>query len=226
MAVTYKTVVKSSSLSNKPEGEKVYIDDVLYMTNVSDSDIVYIRTPRINQLSIVFPVKDPEAQDSIVATLVCLAKDNDGPEFLDALFKSSYENNVHLTGPGSGAPMLIQAKPKNSKLCFLRCEFNPDKRGTNGLEFFKGKLTNLLLGEWTYGHLAVHGRVTRVEMACDVVNCSVKKLIIRSAIVGKSHSYFRIDADVEAIYLAIAKGKTSSKHYVYNKRQKLRDADR
>ena len=68
--------------------------------------------------------------------------------------------------------------------------------------------------------------ISRADLSCDVVNCSISDLIVRSTILGKRHVYFGYDEEVETIYLAISKGQKNSSHYLYNKRQQLREADR
>lgn len=227
--VSYK--VKSSSLSNKPKGEKeVYVDNVLYMKKVSSVDTVYFLTPKIDFLSIVFPILDPEAQEAqegIVNLLVGLVKSVDATEFEDDKkpYAPGYTQNIALTDPNSGARIRIQAQPKKPNWSFLRFELNPAKLGVEGLAFFKDKLLDFLLGQWTYADIATKGKVSRVDLACDVINCTISDLVVRTTVPGKSHAYFGIDEEVETIYLGM-KGKKNSPQYAYNKRQDLMDKKR
>ena len=111
--LTFKGTMKSSHLPNKPIGEKIDIEGILYSVTVSDTDTVYFLAPKIDFLSIVFPVNDMDAQQGIVNLLVGLVKDDGEPEFEDAIkpFAPGYGQNISLTDPKSGARILIQAKP-------------------------------------------------------------------------------------------------------------------
>lgn len=224
MSVTFKNVpVVSSHLSNKPKGKEITLSDVLYMCKVSNTDTVYFLPPVIDTVSLVFPVEEIEAQKSIGNFLIGLTKEP-GSGFSETKNPSvgGYWQNIHLTDPSSGERVLIQADKKQAGN-FMRFEFNPSKLGKAGLAYFKDRLSDIFAGVWGYADLMQHGKVTRLDVAYDVLNCSIKDLLVRASGKGKSHAYFGVDEEVETIYLGISKGKKNSNFYAYNKRQDLRD---
>lgn len=225
MAAIYKNVpVISSSLSNKQQKGKVKVSDVIYMKKVSNIDTVYFLQPKIDGLTVVLPIKDKSAQAAIMSHLIGLVKEQEQP-FSEAKkpYPSGYQKNVDLIDPSSGERILLQAKPKKPGFNFMRFDFNPAKLGKHGISFLKKSLAYGFPGIFDYSDVATAGKVTRLDVACDVLNCSISNLLVRRKGGGKSHAYFGIDDEIETIYLGISKGQKNSGNYAYNKRQDLRD---
>ncbi len=194
------------------------------MKEVSSIDTVYFLQPKIDGLTVVFPVKNQSAQAAIVSHLMGIVDEPD-KHFSEAKkpYPSGYQKNIDLTDPNSGERILIQAKPKKPGGSFLRFDFNPAKLGVQGISFLKKSLAYAFPAIFDYSDLATTGKVTRLDVACDVVNCSISDLLVRRKGGGKSHAFFGIDDEIETIYLGIPKGQKNSANYAYNKRQDLRD---
>lgn len=225
MIVKWNNVlVITSTLSNKQQKKKLKISNVIYSKRVSNIDTVYFLQPKIDGLTVVLPINDQSARAAIVSHLIGLCDEGD-KHFTEAKkpYPSGYQKNIDLTDPSSGERILIQAKPKKVGVSFMRFDFNPAKLGKQGISFLRKSLAYGFPGVFDFSDIATIGKVTRMDVACDILNCSISNLLVRIKGGGKSHAFFGIDDEIETIYLGIPKGQKNSGNYAYNKRQDLLD---
>lgn len=221
MAVIFKKILGPTSSSNKQGNEK---DDVVYWYSVPSVEEVNVIAPFIDKISIVVPVTDPDRQGMIRETLYDVSNDSDEPSFGSSPHKQGYKIAVNYTDPSSDEKVLIQADPNKLTIKnFLRLEFNPVRIGPAGLSAFKAKIAEMTLQALTWNHIIAAGKVTRIDIATDLVNAPMEELLYRSHEEGKAHVYVGEDGDLETVYLGIKKPGKSSNQMLYNKTQQQKD---
>lgn len=216
--------------SNKPEVE-------LGLVAIFDPLTKFLKPrvlgPIIDKITITYDIKNKTAQDAIVELYA--ASLQAGAQYKEAGYKtkasSAYAINAILTEPASGEAILIQVGRKKSKktaivppkkkLSFMRLEFNPDKLKVKGLNYLKEELSKHFLGQYSFKDIAATGRVTRIDLAADLLYVRSDQLIYSSAKGGKSISYFGVSGTLESSYLE--KKSSSAKVAIYNKRQEQKD---
>ncbi|TDI65643.1 MAG: hypothetical protein E2O90_07015, partial [Alphaproteobacteria bacterium] len=118
----------------------------------------------------------------------------------------NYVVSVKLVEPTTQQAILIQAKPKSEKTkSFMRFEWNPSKLGPDGMAFFRKRFTEIFEGTFTYADLLQQGKVTRVDVAVDLMNVSIDDVLIVTKTPEKSHVYYGIDGGTETMYLGASK---------------------
>jgi len=196
--------------------------------------------PIIDKISITFDIKLKGHKEGIVDLFAATVAA--GGAFAEASSstkaKSLYAINALLTEPTSGQVILIQMgrKKKKSKLktvtlqkpisaqknlSFMRLEFNPDKLGPKGMAFLKKELAQQFLHQYSWVDIANKGRVTRIDLAADLLYVRSDQLIYASASGGKSMAHYGVSGALETAYLG--KKSKSAKATIYNKRQEQKD---
>ena len=171
--------------------------------------------PIIDKITITYDIKDEIAQDAIVELYAASLKA--GIQYKEAGHKikasSIYAVNAVLTEPNSGEAILIQVGHKKSKKTkavaqsakkkhrFMRLEFNPDKLKVKGLSYLKEELSKHFLAQYSFKDIAASGRITRIDLAADLLYVRPDQLIYSSAKGGKSTSYFGVSGTLETSYL-------------------------
>ena len=214
-------------ISLKPSGSNKTIDVPYKLIAYQSKDQWYILTPKVDYISFTYniPLDD---QDAVKQALWDLPKE-DGP-FSPAKKKvSRYKTRVNLTHPASGKSVLIEADPKPTKdgkmVPFLRFQFNPDKLGPDGMAFMKERLEYAFSGNYPWKAIAINCKVTRIDLAIDILNVPIDQLLISSSKAGKSHCYYSATGVLETAYLEVKSGKAGNT-YAYNKNQQLMDMKR
>lgn len=196
--------------------------------------------PIIDKISITFDIKVTEDKEGIVDLFA--ASVAAGGAYSEASpstkAKSHYAINALLTEPTSGQAILIQVgrKKKKSnlktgtpqkptvtqkKLSFMRLEFNPDRLGPKGIAFLKKELGQHFLHQYSWKDVAGNGRVTRIDLAADLLYVRSDQLIYASASGGKSMVHYGASGALETAYLE--KKSKFAKVIIYNKRQEQKD---
>lgn len=233
-------VAKKGS-SNKP----ILVELSLVAVFESGNDINSFPRPRIlgpiiDKISLTFDIEDGDDKDGIVdlfdASVAAGGAYTHASPSTKA--KSLYAINAMLKEPSSGEAILVQVgrKKKKSnikagapntpssslkKLSFMRLEFNPDKLGPKGMAFLKKKLGELFLQQYSWKDIAEKGRVTRIDLAADLLYVRSDQLIYASASGGKSMVHYGVSGALETAYLE--KKSKSAKVIIYNKRQEQKD---
>lgn len=219
MAVTFH--VKGFSPSNKTQKIGLQLSAIAYQYKVDGLYNVYVLGPFIDKISITAPVAGKETREKIQHSLVTMAGDPDEPQFeFASVAKTNYAHAINCTPPGANDKILIQVEPKKKTMTsFLRFEFNPSKIGAKALAKFKELFFELSYTEFSWADVFKLGRVTRLDVAIDMINAPTSDLLIISHVPGKSHVYFGLGGNVETSYVGLKKPVKASDQKVYNKLQ-------
>ena len=209
----------ASNKTNPPEHQ------IAYCVELPTTDVVTVTKPIIDKLAFVGSFADVDAAPVLKGALLDAVKDEKSP-YKNApkasVGQKRYKVNVHLHHAASNQAILIQVDPGSPKVAFARFEFNPAKLGPSGMEFLRTELSDLLMHQVPWSQFATQARVTRIDLACDLVNVGVEALAFSTSVLGKSHVYFGMKGAVQTAYLAVKKGK-SGKITAYNKKRQLKD---
>ena len=213
---------KTDAGSNKPEKYAVQLTSSAYWYTRPSGFKVTILKPKIDRISITCPVGSVGDQEVIRKKLKALAEDIDTPgltkwQKMKGWGAGKYARSYGLS-VGKGTQVLIQCTAGKTDTAFLRFEFNPDHIGSKGVAVFKETLPEITGGIVSYGDLAKTGRVTRVDVAVDLINVDIEDLLIGVKKPGKKMSYFGIGGKIETAYQ-----NTTRTIYIYDKRQKQID---
>lgn len=223
MVVNY--LVTGVTPSNKTQKIKLQLIANAYKYKVGGLYNVYVQGPLIDKISITVPVADKETREKIQHSLVSMAGDQDEPQFeFASVVKTNYAHAINCTPPGANDKILIQVVPKKiTTTGFLRFEFNPTKIGGENLAMFKELLFELSYTELSWADVIKAGRVTRLDVAIDMINAPTSDLLIESHVPGKSHVYFSQSGNVETSYVGLKKPGKASDQKVYDKLQEETD---
>jgi hypothetical protein len=106
----------------------------------------------------------------------------------------------------------------------LRLEFNPTALGKPGIAFLKTQLEALVMNGLSFKDIIANGKVTRVDIAVDIVGVHLADLLVKTMTGGKQHWYLSDEGKPETGYLAIKQSDKNAKWTAYNKRQQLKDS--
>lgn len=217
-------LIKSGHVSNKT---KVNITDIAYSPVTLEKHKAYILKPKIDKISITYAVNDIEDQKGIKTLLWNAVKDESSPHFQNAVFKKGspkrYGTNVNLIDPTSKKSVLIQADPNKAGNRFLRFEFNPSKLGKTGMAFFRDHLPEFLAQHYTYKSIAEDGRITRIDIACDLIDVPMAMLVYQGGKPKKQIVYIGENGEIETIYPAKKSATKPSDVKMYDKKQERLD---
>lgn len=215
-------VASNATASNKTDLPE---NQIAYLVELPTTDIVTVTRPIIDKLTFVCSFFDKDAASVLKEALLDAVKEDNGPYKSvpkAGVGQKRYKVNVHLRHAASNQAILIQVDPGSPKIAFARFEFNPVKLGPPGMAFFREELSNLLMHQIPWSQFVKQARVTRIDLACDLVNVSVDSLALSTSVLGKNHIYFGMKGALETAYLAVKKGK-SGKLIAYNKKRQLTD---
>ena len=220
MPVTY--VVNADTGSNKPGKYGVQSTARAYWHKRPTGYRVAVLKPKIDRISVTLAVHDVAARAKIRTHLLQLAASDGSPITLWKKVRGwgsqKYDRSYSLKVATSGA-VLIQCAPTKSPLSLLRFEFNPNGVGPTGVQTFRQSIPMLTAGHFDYQALATQGRVTRIDIAVDLVNIGIEDLLIATAKPGVTNSYFGVTGKAETKYLNV--NKWGSSLYVYDRRALL-----
>lgn len=213
-------------LSFSPSGSNKTIKLPLQLIADGNGDRWKILIPKIDKLSITYDIPTNEHQ-VVKEMLWGLMKEGDLFSSAKASKANRYKTRAILTHPMTGREILIEVDPKAAKanVPFVRLEFNPDKLGPEGVSFVQQQLEAIFLGNHPWQAIATSGKVTRIDLALDLLNIPIDQLVVSSTKGGKSHCYYSAAGALETAYLEI-KGKKAGPKVVYDKAQQLADAKR
>lgn len=210
------------ALSSNKQG-KVEWSRICY--RVIDGKVAILK-PLIDRLSITYLIKDPDLLGAVIDSL--LSPDEDLPikSYKFASGKQLYKASVQLTAQ-SGERAYLQVGPKSPKIVghSLRLEFNPAKLGPSGIEFLASVIENLVPNGLTFAKILAHGRITRVDLAIDVVGIKPDQLYVSSSAGGTSHFYVN-ESEMQSVYVGMKKTVKNKNCPVvlYNKRKQSKEA--
>ena len=186
---------------------------------------VAVLKPIIDKISITYIIADPDLRKALIESL--LQEIEAGGHWHHGPFKIggvAYKASAQLVFPSSGHTVRVQAGPtKKTTTHHLRLEFNPTALGAPGIAFLKAQLEALVLDGLSFADIIVNGKVTRVDIAVDIVGVHLADLLVTTKTEGKQHWYLSDKGKPETGYLGMKKGDKNAKWTAYNKRQQLKD---
>ena len=224
MGVTFKFF--SNAYSNKGGFVEYDACEVAYSTAVADHQRVIVLRPKIDKLTLVFDV-DQELREALVQFISQAPKlDEEGQvSYASAaqLPGARYKWNVEFKSKTLGEKVLVQAVPKvkNAKHTF-RIEMNPAKLGRNGLKIFREQFHEFMFTAISFPQVIEVAKVTRLDLAVDVIGVQIGELLLELRKPGKWHAYHAEDGLMETIYLGI-KSKSNSTRWAYDKLKQLEE---
>lgn len=226
-----------ASYSNSPK--KIDLVRVAHSIKVDKSRKIYVLRPLIDHVSIVL------RRDSAALQSPGLGMTPD--EFWTAIFKEfqGYKNDsgdtsvkgisspppytVGLEFPlgGNKATLRLFGKPSNKMAGPVRLEFNPRRFDADSPAKLLEAWKKLSLNQVNLSALLYDARVTRVDVAVDVLNLPFHDLVVTSKKVRQTRTYGSNDASVETLQFFTDKtGKRRAKLQVYDKQKQLIAKDR
>lgn len=135
-----------------------------------------------------------------------------------------YKASAQLAIPVDGQTALIQVGPTKKGVAHtLRVEFNPTGLGRPGIAFLKEQLEALVLNGLSFIDVIAKGKVSRLDVAVDIVGVNLADLLVTLSSGGKQHWYLSEGGKPETGYFGIKSGDKNAKWKVYNKRQQVKD---
>jgi hypothetical protein len=191
---------------------------------------VSVQKPVIDRLAVTYPVDDNEVREGIRTSLNLCAISPDEKSFeyaKAASFKHSnrYQLSVDFVAT-NGHRALIQCDPKKgqSSAPFFRVELFPGIINKQGVKELNEALHYFSLGNIEYSNLVKYGKVTRLDIAVDLVNIGIDQMVLSTAKLGKTIRFYGLTDKLETVYLAAKKGG-GSRLYAYDRRQRMLDCD-
>lgn len=136
----------------------------------------------------------------------------------------AYKATADLVVPTSGHTVRLEVGPKTKTPTHtLRLEFNPTALGAPGIAFLKKHLEELVPDGLSFAHIIANGKITRLDVAVDLVGISLTDLLVSAKSGGKQHWYLSATGKPETGYLGIGKSDKNAKWKTYNKRQQVKD---
>ncbi len=210
--------------SNKHDDYAVQLTAQAYSYLRPTNFRVAVMRPKIDRLAVTLPVLSVADQVKIRGRLESLSSDPNDPTLEQwgkkkgwgaGKYARSYGLNL-----GNGGRVLVQCTAGKGSVAFLRFEFNPDGVGTEGVAQFRDLLPEITCGKVTYEMFANVGKVTRLDIAVDLINIDLEDLLVSTPKVGVSMGYFGLTGKAETKYLSV--NKKGSNLYVYDRRARLR----
>ncbi len=208
--------------SNQPGKVGVQLIAMAYSYKRPSGFTVSVLKPKIDRLSLTFDIQGELTRKKVRDHLHSQAL-NDSP--IVTPWKkhkdwgaSKYSRSYSLSVGGENAVLLQHAALKANHR-FLRFEFNPYHVGPDGVEVFRTHLLKITGGLVTYESLAFGGKVTRLDIAIDLVNIDLEDLLISTSKPGVTSGYFNPSGKAETKYLNV--NTKGSNLYVYDRKAKL-----
>ena len=187
---------------------------------------VAVLKPILDKISITYIIGDPDLKAVVVQNLLHEIVEGVG-HWQSGAFKVgsvAYQASAKLMIPSSGDSVLVQAGPKKKTTTHaLRLEFNPAALGSSGIAFLKSQLESLVPDGLSFADIIANGKVTRVDIAVDIVGLHLAALLLSNKTGGKQHWYLSPEGKPETGYLGIQPKDKNAKWKIYNKRQDIKD---
>lgn len=227
VAVNY--IIKDVKDSNKAANTIIARRDVAYTHRISAKHKVYITKPKIDKISIVYDIPDIDVRKIILGGLMetfDLGED-EVVQRAKGGSQQKYKMAAQICPPNTEHKMLVQLAPKAKATKFLRLEFNPDLLGCANVKWALSYLSDeILYPPYNWSDLIHNGLVTRVDVACDLVNIWVGDPLVKQHNNHKSHVFHGLNGWPETIYINPLTANGNLRKYgdmVYDKARQLKD---
>lgn len=216
MSVTF--TLNGITPSNKTEKYLLQLSARAYGYKNNKGKTVSILYPVIDKLSFTIPV-DEEDHNTFDEILMDIHKIDEEFSSVSAKDKK-YKINTEWTDTETGQKVLIQCKPVKAKYNYMRVELNPSLLGPKGMSRFKHMFEfNVAVGSYPYSDILEKGRITRADIAVDIISAPAHEFIVSGSGKGKTIKYLGVEThNMETTYLDKPKSNPSYKK-VYNKLQ-------
>lgn len=220
MPVFFET--KADLGSNKTGKVAVQLIATAYSYKRPTGFRVYVLKPSIDRLSFTYPVPTTAQRKKIREWLLSQSKK---PNSLISHWKKIKDwgaaayTYAFAVNCNAGAKILLQIESTKKQNAFMRVELNPSSVGPVGMSDFQSMFADMSNGEITYVDIAESCKVTRFDVAVDLVNVDVEDLLIKTQKPGKTMSYFSFAGKKETNYLNV--NKKGSNLYVYDRKALL-----
>lgn len=166
----------------------------------------------VDKISIVRRFESSQHSEEIRKAAYNIALSNK-TEFLEVKSRNSlYRATFMATDPNEGESCLLQFDPFNSKAGAIRMEFNPAKLDGGAIEYAKCLAENFL--DYGYQELLEHGKVTRLDVACDLTGIHLSQVCAVPSAAISSANYKR-NGQIQTVYFG---DKKSPRRYrLYDK---------
>lgn len=193
---------------------------------------VYVCKPRIDKISVTIAINCTEAQGTILELLEGAVKhkpgsldpsldDDHGVSYASKLKVGQYKFYYKFCPPGTEQVVHLAVQPKKKGTRFMRLEFNPDQLGPTGVAALRDFIDKFFAEAVTYQHVLENSVVTRIDIACDLVNVPMGTVLVSSKLKGKS-MHFVGDDGLETTYQG--KKSKAAPVKVYDKHKQIVDA--
>ena len=168
--------------------------------------------PIIDQLSIVLTITSAELAKEVHGTLyTALTGDT---EFFQSIGKplKGFQRTKRIVLSTSGERPRIDYSYQVGLANRVRLDFNPAKLGADGLQELHGILTSVMPDGWR--HFVKGGRISRLDVAVDLVGVRMTKLKMQPAISQSSQAWFSTAGKLQTYQWGKPKGTHTQ---IYNK---------
>lgn len=157
---------------------------------------VKLLNPVVDRLSFVLYLPD-YAEEQTAKNLATLAH-KIGPD-AKRFASSRYQLNYRLPLPPDQS-CIIQAKPRQSGMAFMRVDYNPAKVGPGGDKKVRGYLEKVL-GEMLFPKLDKFALITRLDLAIDIDHVHIRDLLVSVAGIRTSGVWFGANGEPQTLYI-------------------------
>ena len=193
---------------------------------------VYICKPRIDKISITIAINCTEAQGTILELLEGAVKhkpssldpsldDDHGVSYATKPKRGQYKFYYNFRPPGTEQAVHLAVQPKKKGNRFMRLEFNPDQLGPTGVAALRGFIDEFFAEAVTYQDVLKNSVVSRIDIACDLVNVPMGTVLVSSNLEGKTMHYVG-GSGLETTYQG--KKSKAAPVKVYDKQKQLIEA--
>ena len=222
MVVKFKSTADTGS--NKPGSYAVQLTAQAYSYTRPTKFQVAVMRPKVDRIAVTYPVTSQEDRTAIRDHFKGLA-DDPGATHVCKWSKMKRWGSVKYARSyglyvGQGERVLVQCTAENVDVAFLRMEFNPARIGSDGVAQFWSTLAEVTGGKVKHEDVAACGRVTRLDIAVDLINIDLEDLLVGTPKPGVTMGYFGLTGKAETKYLNV--NKRGSNLYVYDRRERLR----
>jgi hypothetical protein len=189
---------------------------------------IAVLKPIIDRVTLLYKCPELGLEKVLIQNLLMATESEPGFEKASSFGTSStkYQAAVKFTTAG-GATVHLQAGPKLKNVQHdLRIEFNPAIFAPADAALFKAAFDELIpQTDWglTYAGLLAAARVTRLDIAVDVVGARLDHLSLRVSKPGKQKWWIGEGGKHETVYFGITQHLNNAKWKSYNKRTELKD---
>lgn len=215
-------VKKADTGSNQPGKFAVQLTAQAYSYKRPTGFAVSVLRPKIDRLSFTYEPLGEASRDKLAAQIAKICDQPSSPLSVWQKRKnwgsSKYAASIAVN-LGMPANCLLQHASLHSSLNFLRLELGGGAISSDSMKALADLLSTVSDGAITFESVALNCKVTRTDVAVDLVNIDIEDMLITGNKPGVSMGYFGIGGKAESKYLNVK--KKGSNLYVYDRKVSL-----